>query len=120
MKKLLGLIAFTFIATVQAKDFTPASGVVIKCHDSVSNYQYYLKIVDLGDEEGEVKVYTHKELVTSYNNVFFNENSKGSLFIVLEDGRELFSVIFPENNLEEAYYEGRADSTALDCKLIKK
>jgi hypothetical protein len=118
MKHLLALAILTISSAVGAQTFNPESNMQFSCIDSVSNYSYHLTIVDIGDEEGKIVEFKKFPLITAYDNVVFNENSEESSFVAFKEGKVLFSIVFPNNDLKEAYYADGGDSRAMDCKIL--
>jgi len=121
MKKIIALSILAMTSVSFGQSFSPISGMKFKCFDDVSGYTYILKILDIGDEDGEIKMFRHGKFVKKYSNVEFDEHSEGSMFFY-DNGitQEKFSIHFPYNKLEEAYYMDGGDSRALDCQIIKR
>lgn len=118
MKGLLALAVLSIFSNAYSSTFEPESGMAFTCHDSVSNYHYELKIVDIGDEESEIKVYEKNMLRENYVGAVFNENSSESFFMAISKAGEVkFNITFPYNNLSEAFYADQGDSRALECSI---
>jgi hypothetical protein len=116
MKKLLLAGLLSLSSTMYAQTFHPTSGIVLTCFNDVTSDYYDLKIVDIGDEEADIKVISG-ESSKNYSNSFFGQNSEGSYFIAIENGQSLFNVNFPNNDLAEAYYVDSGDSGGIECAL---
>lgn len=119
MKIFMAAALLSMSLMVHAKTFVPESGMKFSCYDDVANQTYFLKIVDIGDQQAQVMVQERGRVVSRYNNVAFNEYDKGSFFVVYERGAELFSIDFPKNDLREAYYMDGGDSRSLACKFLR-
>ena len=119
--KVISVISFLFLSTMTyAGQFHPVSGMKFTCYDNVSAHTYALAILDIGDEEAEVTVFKNKKILSIYHSAIFNENDQGSFFLVVgQKGRQLFSINFPYNDLNEAYYADGGDSRALKCKVLR-
>ncbi len=117
-KTLITASLVTFSSSIFA--FTPASGMVLKCYDSVSNYTYKMTLVDLGDETAQIEVFNHYgKKIENHKQAAFNEHSSGSFFLTYKNDQEYFSINFNNNDLFDAYYEDRGDSRAVDCHIIE-
>jgi hypothetical protein len=118
MKLFMIIAFFSTILTAQAKSFVPMSGMKMTCFDNVANQTYSLKIVDIGDEEAQIIVHEKGRVIARYTQATFKEYDKGSYFVVTENGREMFGIDFPNNDIEAVYYHDGGDSRSIDCKFM--
>ena len=88
------------------------------CEDSVSGYNYTLKIVDIGDQDAEIIVTDRENLHKLFDAGFF-ENEEGSHFTLNGQKSGNFDIQIPGNNLDKAYYTDGANSQALDCTIYE-
>lgn len=101
------------------------SGDKIVCFDDVSGYKYQIKVLDIGDEEGYVRVTHGKKLIKFYGrgDAIVEGHLDGTSIIMMENGRDVAAIHLEYSSgtedLAESYFEDDGDSRSVDCKIIK-
>lgn len=126
MKSVLFAVIMMAINAQAAYILKPQSGDKYKCFDDVSYYTYELEIVDIGDEEAEIKVFDlrgrkieHYKPTRSRNIGLVNLSRGGMDFKMIQDGKVVRGVFFEVYDLDSAYSYNPGDSSALDCEILK-
>ncbi len=129
LKSIIVVAAITTGNLVHAEAFELQSGLTLKCYDDVSNQTYVIKVVDIGDEDGDVKIYqgtSTRRLLNHFKSVEIRGSGQGTLFSVWDDreghsnyNQPIWNVVFPDDNTSDAYYFDGGDSRPIDCKIVK-
>jgi hypothetical protein len=124
LKLIVKTIGLGFLMASQSA-MALQSGDKIVCFDDVSSYKYQIKVLDIGDEEGYVRVTHGKKLIKFYDrdNVAIEGHMSGTSIIMLEDGRDVAAIHLESTpgteDLADSYYEDGGDSRGVDCKFEK-
>lgn len=122
MKKIGALLVFlTFAQSALAFQ----SGDKYQCFDSVSGETYFLKIMDIGDEEAFVQISGPQgKRFYPAERVILDVNSTGAQFGMLDNNGSFVEGISLEKEVSvrgrgAGFYADRGDSRGIDCKKLK-